>query len=399
MRKMVGQAPPYTDCEETFVMKLEIIVGGMVILALLGATNATAQDRWLHALCKPLECTINGTFVQSDDGTLMAVQKNVLVTSTDGGKTWTPISEPICPGMDLSHVGHVGQFARTKDGAIVIIYLNFEGYKWSWDNEKQGPNPDCRLEMWCIRSTDGGKTWTDKQQLLDGYNADFMGFIQTSTGRLVATMEHLIPDLRRWVSCSFVSDDEGKTWKRSNWIDLGGHGHHDGAVEPTMTELSDGRLLMLIRTSLGQFWKAYSDDGGRYWRTIQPSGLDASSAPGWLTRLKSGRLVFVWNRKDSESKGEWPKTNGPGPTYEYPASNQREELSIAFSDDDGETWNKPIVVARQPGGQLAYPYILEREPGVLWVMTRYTWYGGGKAAPPLMVELREADLVGKQSGG
>ena len=94
--------------------------------------------------------------------------------------------------------------------------------------------------------------------------------------------------------------DDGKTWKRSNLIDLGGHGHHDGATEPMVAELSDGRLLMLMRTSLDRFWQAFSDDGGRYWRTIQPSSIDASSSPGHLVRLSSGRLVLLWNRLNPE---------------------------------------------------------------------------------------------------
>lgn len=368
----------------------------VLVFSLAISTLAPAQtpERWVSPLCTPLECTKNGPFVQLEDGTLMAVDKNVLVTSADTGKTWTPISEPIAPGMDFNYVGHTAQLLRTRNGVLIAIYLDFETQNWSWNDEKGAPNPECRLEMWAIRSEDGGKTWTDKQQLQDGYNADFMGFIQTSTGEVVATVEHLMPELKRWVSCSYVSEDEGKTWKRSNLIDLGGHGHHDGAVEPTVTELSDGRLMMLIRTSLEQFWRAYSDDKGRSWRVIEPSGINASSAPGWLLRLKSGRLAFVWNQVKAEGATEIPKGGG-GQATESAVSWYRQELSIAFSEDDGKTWTKPVVLAREPGGQLAYPYLLEREPGILWVITRYTWYPGGKAAPPLMVSVKEADFVSK----
>ncbi|MEW6356045.1 MAG: hypothetical protein AB1696_06965 [Planctomycetota bacterium] len=46
----------------------------------------------------------------------------------------------------------------------------------------------------------------------------------------MATVEHLTDDPWRWVVCSFVSDDDGKTWQRSNWIDLDGYGHHDGST-------------------------------------------------------------------------------------------------------------------------------------------------------------------------
>jgi len=377
-------------------MRREIISTGLAMLTLVGsaAAESAIPERWIHPACTPLEVTKNGTFVQLDDGALMTIDKDVLRTSTDGGKTWSEGGEPIASGVDLNYVGHVGQFLRTKTGVLVLLFLDFGAYKWSWDNDRGAPNADCTLELWAIRSVDGGKTWSDKQRLLGGYNADFMGFIQTSDGRLVATCEHLVPELKRWVCCSFISDDDGLTWRQSNLIDLGGHGHHDGAVEPMVVELKSGRLLMLIRTGLDQFWKAYSDDDGRYWRTIQPSGIDASSAPGWLTRLKSGRLVLAWNRLNPEGRS-FPKGNSAGPAFEFPASWHREELSIAFSEDDGDTWSTPVVIAREAGAQLAYPYILERSPGELWIFTRYTYHQGGQPAPPVAVSLREDAFVAR----
>ena len=363
-----------------------------IVVFAITTSPLVAQQRWIHPKCMPVECTKNGPFEQLDDGNLIAVKKNVFVRSSDGGKTWTEQGGPIDSGIDFDHVGHVAQLLKTDAGTLIVLYLDFDHFNFSWNPERVAPNPDCRLELWSIRSRDGGKTWEDQQQLLEGYNADFMGLIQTSQGAVVASVEHLAPDEARWMACSFYSEDDGKTWKRSNWIDLGGRGHHDGAIEPTVTELSDGRLLMLIRTTLDQFWKAYSSDGGRSWREIGPSGLDASSAPGWVRRLQSRRLVFVWNRLKPEGQTEVPRFERAGFSARY-ASMHRAELSIAFSQDDGQSWTQPVVIARQPGGQLAYPYVHEREPGLLWVFTRYTWYKDGKPAPPLGVALREADFV------
>lgn len=364
----------------------------IVVLAWAVPSSVFAGERWLHPAAQSLECTKDGPFIQLADGALMAVEKNVLVKSIDDGATWTTESEPIHSGMNLTHYGHVGQPLRTKDGTLVILFLDFDDYKFSWNDELRAPNPDCRLELWSIRSRDDGKSWEEPQRLLAGYNADFMGLIQTRDGGLVATVEHLDPELGRWLVCSFHSPDDGVTWERSNWIDLGGRGHHDGAIEPTVVELSDGRLLMLIRTTLDRFWKAYSDDGGRHWREIRPSNLDASSAPGWLSRLESGRLVFVWNRLKAEGATEVTRRKR-GPSSASRPSWYREELSVAFSDDDGDSWTKPIVIAREPGAQLAYPYVLERRPGVLWVFTRYTWDRDRNRRPSVSVLLREADFV------
>ena len=365
-------------------------ITGSLLTALVSSSalaEAGKAGRWLHACCKPISITKTGPFVVLEDGGLMTVDKNVLAASKDDGKTWTPISKPIHSGLRMGASGHPGQFVQTKRGTIVIVFLDFDGYKFSWDNAKGEPKPDCKLEMWCIRSTDGGKTWVDRQRLLAGYSADFMGFIQTRAGALVVTVEHLVPDLRRWVSCSFVSADEGKTWKQGNLIDLGGHGHHDGAVEPMVAELSDGRLLMLIRTNLDRLWQAWSTDGGRYWRAIAPSVLDASSSPGWLVRLRSGRLALVWNRLNPEGKTA-PRVNHTGPASEFPASWHREELSFVLSSDDGATWTKPVVIARQPGGRLCYPYMLERRPGEIWITTH-----GHKPPPPLAVRIMEKEFL------
>ena len=186
---------------------------------------------------------------------------------------------------------------RTRGGALVIVYLDSTTYNFSWDNSINQPKDDCRLEIWAIRSLDGGKTWIDRQRILEGYNPNFFGFIQTRDGRLVATVPHLVRDPGRYVACSLTSDDDGKTWKRSNLVDLGGHGHHSGAMEPTVAELGDGRLLMLIRTHWGRFWEALSDDGGLSWRTVRPSQIESTSAPGFLLKLHSGRLALVSNDK------------------------------------------------------------------------------------------------------
>lgn len=364
--------------------------------AVLIAAASYAQDisgRTFHEKAAPLDVTKHGPYALDDAGNLLMIDGNVLMSSTDDGKTWAPISEPITTGMQIGTAGHPGHFIRTRAGGLVAAFLDFDGYVFKWDDAANKPLPECKLELHVIRSTDGGKTWADRQCLLPGYNADFMGFVQTRTGRLVLTVEHLDNETARWMVCSFVSDDEGKTWRRGNWIDLGGHGHHDGAVEPTVAELSDGRLLMLIRTSLDRFWSAISDNDGLYWREIKPTDLDASSAPGWLLRLADGKLMFVWNRLAPEN-GTVSRAQ-PGSASEVAMSWHRTELSIAFSSDDGRTWSTPVVVARHPGGQIAYPYLFERRPGEIWLISQYNFDKDGKTTPPVALKIMEKDFIGE----
>ena len=67
----------------------------------------------------------------------------------------------------------------------------------------------------------------------------------------------------------------------------------------------------------------------------------------------------------------------------------RKELSIAFSDDDGQHWTKPVVIARDKSHRgMAYPFVLERRPGEIWVTTRYP------KEPRARIRLKETDFVG-----
>ncbi len=211
---------------------------------------------------------------------------------------------------------------RAQSGTLVIVYLDSTTYNFSWDRSIDQPKDDCRLEIWAIRSLDGGKTWIDRQRILEGYNPNYFGFVQTQGGRLVATVPHLVRDPGRYVACSLVSDDDGQTWQRSNLIDLGGHGDHSGAMEPTVAELIDGRLLMLIRTHWGRFWEALSDDGGLSWRTVRPSRIESTSARGscsgcaaagwhWFRTTRPAVPICCWlcpkmTARSGRSRSSWP---------------------------------------------------------------------------------------------
>jgi len=339
-----------------------------IVLGILTAGNNT-ESRWVNPSVELLGVDRNGPFITLADGNIATIDVEGFRISKDDGKTWTE-PNPVCKGIDPEEPASY-YLLKTKNNVLVFVYLNFIGKKFEWDEKRKEPKKGCKLEVWAIRSLDEGKTWIDNQCVLDGYNTNFFALIQTRSGRIIAPFDHLTNNPGRFVVCSVFSDDDGKTWQRSNWIDLGGHGHHDGALEPTLTELSDGRLLMLIRTSLDQFWQAISEDDGKYWRIIQPSGIDASHSPGYLLRLSNGQLTLVWNRLNPEER-VFEKTLKPHHT-EFPSSWHREELSIAFSNDDGKTWTKPIVLARQPGGQLSYPYLFERRPGELWIIPGFSF--------------------------
>ncbi len=288
--------------------------------------------------------------------------------SRDDGKTWA--QHALFEDNAKHAVRPERALIQTRDGAIVLAFMNEPERHWTWDSTI-GDAPGARLPTYTIRSLDGGETWQDLQMLHSEWTGAIRNMIQTQAGDIIFTSMMLLHDPGRHATVTYSSSDDGLTWRRSNIVDLGGAGHHDGAIESTIEELSDGRIWMLLRTNWDYFWEAYSNDGGRYWRIIKPTDIDASSAPGLLVRLKSGRLALVWNRLLPEGQTEFPRRGGDREWSEEAAINHRWEMSIAFSEDDGQNWSESIVFARAKETMrrrdISYPYLFEPRPGELWI--------------------------------
>lgn len=353
----------------------------LVALALLSARqlwSAPAPEVWLSPLLEKLPTNMMGPFVRLKDGGILTVapQGEAVIISRDEGATWSgPI--PLFPKGD-GQVSNERALLRTKDGAIVLAFMNLKTRgKSYWDDQKLDFTPEIRLDVWTIRSTDDGKTWTDAQSIQQGYSGAMRGLTQAANGNLVLATQDVVRNPARHVTTAYYSSDDGKSWQRAKYvdadgkshdlIDIGGHGHHDGAIEPTVELLKDGGLWMLIRTGHDWFWEVRSRDGGVTWTNFRKTAIGASSAPGMLKRLADGRLMLVWNQLYPEGKDTYDRKGMPW--HVKPSSYHREELSIALSDDDGVTWTKPLIIARQRGKWLAYPYVFEQRPGVIWLTT------------------------------
>ena len=337
--------------------------------------------RWINPKCRPLDLPpgVHVPLADMGDGRLMTVQDGAAMASEDDGKSWSQVGrlyDGPPPGVPSG-----GLLLRTRRGVLVLVYTDMSTFRWGWVDETREPIANVRGDVWTIRSLDGGRTWTDRQKILDGYCGALIDIIETSAGDVVIPIPILLYGPGRHETASYVSADQGKTWMRSNIIDLGGHGHHDGADEGTMAELGDGRVLLLLRTNWGRFWEALSEDGGRSWRTIRPTGIEASSSPGYLLRLASGRMCLAWNRPQA-ADGTPPVTRS-GQYSQDEASWFRDELSVAFSEDDTRSWSEPQVVAiDRERPHPCYPRIFERSPGLIWI-----------TAGNMKLSLNEADFT------
>ena len=332
---------------------------------------------WFHPKVTPVRTKWHGPFLNLPDGRILTVVNNDGgvrgYTSRDDGTTWQP-GEPVRKEGETFQIrdGNADTLlVRTKKGTVVLVFLNIHGQRVSWDYEKQEPKDDIRRFTWAARSLDDGKSWQDVQCIQKGYAGALRDILETSTGEVVVANQNVARNPGRHISYCYVSRDDGLTWARSNGMDIGGRGDHAGSIEGTLEELRDGRLWILLRSYHGHFYECFSADKGLAWTKPAASRIKASGSPGMLQRLASGRLVLLWNRF---AKGR-PRRVG-----------RREELSMAFSEDDGKTWSEPVILARERGKRQSYPKLFERRPGELWIAT---WQGNQ------LFKLLEKDFAGR----
>jgi len=352
----------------TQLMTIRLFLLAMMSICMFGCnatqTQQSENELWINPKCKPLGLDKIGPFVMPDEKSILCIENNSAFISIDEGKSWQ--SHQIASEEKLK-ASNEQAIIKTSDGVIVAAFMNFADDKvWGWDKEKNQPIEGVRLTVWTVRSFDGGKTWVDFQRIQDGYCGAVRDMIETKDGRLVLVSQLMTYPQPYHTTLTYISDDKGKSWKASNIIDIGGRGHHDGIIEGTVVQLKDGRIWLVMRTNKDCFWQAFSKDGLN-WTDIGAANISTSSSPAYIHRLESGRLIMAYNQLYPEGKNEYRRFSS---VYSVdPGSWHREELSVALSDDDGKNWTKPVVIARQKDKRLSYPYILEREPGVVWITT------------------------------
>jgi len=284
--------------------------------------------------------------LKTKDGRLMMIGSGRRCVSQDGGKTWTkPEALPV--GVSFAIRLASGKLAGPGPGDLFFVSED-EGGTWKAVGKMAaGAVPGTPYESGAsavliqarsgrllvpVRFTEGA----GHSGLYDGSGA--WGTLQGKLRRIEGHAHFPEPDIAHVL----FSDDEGKTWSRSEGGIMVWHGDGYGGMwpcdEPTAVEAKDGAILLFLRTTLGRVYVARSgpvDCVDREGRRVQcspgqrfdhpqPTPLASSYSPCVVRRIpNSGDLLLVWNQVSGD---------------EIRAGYRRGRLSSAISKDDGRTW-------------------------------------------------------------
>jgi hypothetical protein len=209
------------------------------------------------------------------------------------------------------------------------------------------------LGFWMIRSTDGGKTWSEKQlvpvnsphgpcQLSDG-SLLYVGKALSLSSELLGGSRHDI------IPVSARSTDDGATWEVIGRIPECRRQYWEGYNELHAIEAADGTIVAHIRNHIpygsAETWQTSSPDKGRTWS--EPIRI-TYGFPSFLSALPDGRLLM---------------------SYGY----RREPYGIRarVSDDSGKTWGDEMVISDEAKfSDMGYPSTVKLPDGRLFTI----WY-------------------------
>lgn len=243
---------------------------------------------------------------------------------------------------DIRHYGKDCYIKSTDKGltwkTFIVVDGNFYGKQSPASKEYLRVYSGKNDTVWAIRSNGGIDGVWEKRQI-DNNGAIMIKpvvYIRKGKRAIAAFHTHY-----RNGCGTYYSDDDGQSWHKSNQVFAPDHkigGLHKGkrwnhgAVEPTVIELKDGRLWMLIRTAQDEHYESFSDDGGETWSEPRPSRFYGTITMPTLHRLNDGRILFLWSNTTP-----LPEEEHDGGYWEDVFTN-RDAIHAAISDDDGKTW-------------------------------------------------------------
>ena len=123
-------------------------------------------------------------------------------------------------------------------------------------------------------------------------------------------------------------------------------------TEPTVSQLSPGYLMMLLRNSTNHFYQTFSSDNGTTWSVPQPSPFQGCNTTPFQLKLSDGRVMVFWNNTrplaeldhttqvkvydNNDIKQQWQLNVCNGATEDH--FTNRDASHVAITNDGGKTW-------------------------------------------------------------
>ncbi|MFI5153545.1 MAG: sialidase family protein [Chitinophagales bacterium] len=310
---------------------------------------------------------------------------------SQNGRELSPNALPIATGIITNQVPKFesADIIRLKSGSLLAVLSNEyyhgdltsvyactsndDGLTWSSPQTINMPNPNqyklLNVNIFCVdsrlflviqrtpgrpaeggiplitRSDDNGFTWTPPELMLNIPEKRFViinsrNITITKTGRIIVPVGY---EQVNKVGILY-SDNNGFNWTEGpNAI-----GISDGQFgEPTIARLTDGRLMMLIRTCLNWIYQSYSNDDGITWSAPVPTSLQSPWAAHAIKTTSEGYIVAVF-------------TNSPniGSEPGYPRNN----LTIGVSLDNGRSWDQFTTIIDHTD-----PHYMVMEPSITFI--------------------------------
>ena len=222
---------------------------------------------------------------------------------------------------------------------------------------------------WVTKSKDGGKTWSKKEPLPEGYLGPVKNKPELLGNKLLCGSS---TENNGWRYHMEILDLSGKDWKTSkpvrnlNWRYISvpsteaprtsdGKMSPIDCIQPSILKLKDGRLQVLMRTRNAKLGTSFSSDGGETWTPVVLTDVVNNQSGTDAVTLQDGRHALIYNNFE---------------TLQGTTKGVRTPCSIALSDD-GTTWHHVLTLEDSPIDQYSYPAIIQGKDGKLHCV--YTW--------------------------
>ena len=232
------------------------------------------------------------------------------ILSEDDGETWSEKRVLFEKPEDAKNIMSLS-LLRMNNGDLGAFYIH--------------KNLDGTDKIVFRRSTDEGKSWSEPISCMDCLeNQDYFVLnndrvLKLQNGRILFSVaKHTVlnttKDFEPGELHFFYSDDDGKTWQKTNTVFKCPFPQNpDGYEEPGLYQFPDGKIWCYIRTGLGFQYECFSEDNGETFTLPEPNLFFSSACSPMLVKNCGENTVAIFNpvpehilRSDSEPWGRTP---------------------------------------------------------------------------------------------